>query len=58
MPIPFRRTPNGRRARRQADASARRSSRARRHIPSDSETGGGEAFADRNARSITRWFRS
>jgi hypothetical protein len=58
MPIPLWRTPNGRRARRQADASARRRSRAKRNIPSDAETGGGEAFADRNARSITRWFRS
>ena len=28
----------------------------RRNIPSDAESGGGEAFADRNARSTTRWF--
>ena len=28
----------------------------RRNIPSDAESGGGEAFADRSARSTTRWF--
>lgn len=28
----------------------------RRNVPSDAESGGGEAFADRDARSITRWF--
>ncbi|MEU1824254.1 hypothetical protein ABZ502_17725 [Streptomyces abikoensis] len=46
-----------RKARKGAAASARRRAAAKRSVSRDAVSGGGEAFADRNARSTTGWFR-
>lgn len=40
---------------RQTPTSRGRRQRHRQGIPSDAESGGGEAFADRSARSGTKW---
>ncbi|RMI44416.1 hypothetical protein [Streptomyces triticirhizae] len=43
--------------RREAERSATRRRNAKRSVASDAASGGGEAFADRSARSTTRWYR-
>lgn len=49
---------SARRTRKDAERSVQRRAVAKRRVPSDAASGGGEAFAGRSARSTTAWWRS